>query len=122
MKILESMKENKPKKDGKYICYNTESRDLPDIYALTLGHCAPSDIVRIYQANPSLLCYNIYIYAFLTLSQDSVTISIKLIWTCIMPSTYIYFYPYNITINMVVATVYTKNGVQNLCISKHSLN
>ena len=56
------MKETSLKKHGKYICYNTAGRDLPDIYALALGRCAPSGIVRIYQANPSLLCYNIYLY------------------------------------------------------------
>jgi len=34
---------------------------LPDIYTLALGHCMSSGIVHIYQANSSLLCYNIYI-------------------------------------------------------------
>ena len=37
-----------------------------DIYALALGHCAPSGIVRIwYQAKHSCLCYNLYIYFIL---------------------------------------------------------
>ena len=45
-----------------YISYNTAGRDFPDIYALALGRCAPSGIVRIYLANPSLLCYNLYKY------------------------------------------------------------
>ena len=44
-----------------YISYNTAGRDLPDIYALALGRCAPLGVVRIYLANPSLLCYNLYI-------------------------------------------------------------
>ena len=43
-----------------YISYNTAGRDFPDIYALALGHCVPSGVVRIYPANPSLLCYNLY--------------------------------------------------------------
>ena len=38
-----------------YISFNTAGRDLPEIYALALG------LVRIYLANPSLLCYNLYI-------------------------------------------------------------
>ena len=45
-----------------YISYNTGTRALPDIYALALGRCAPSGIVRIYQAKHSCLCYNYYIY------------------------------------------------------------
>ena len=44
-----------------YISYNTGTRALPDIYALALGRCAPSGIVRIYQAKHSCLCYNYYI-------------------------------------------------------------
>ena len=50
----------------KYICYNTSGWDLPDISALALGRCAPSGVVRIYLANPFLLCYNIYIYIAIT--------------------------------------------------------
>ena len=44
-----------------YISYNTGTRALPDIYALALGRCAPSGIVRIYQAKHSCLCYNYYL-------------------------------------------------------------
>ena len=43
-----------------YISYNTGTRALPDIYALALGCCTPSGIVRIYQAKHSCLCYNLY--------------------------------------------------------------
>ena len=39
-----------------YITYNTGARALPDIYALALGHCAPSGIMHIYQAKYSCLC------------------------------------------------------------------
>ena len=46
-----------------YISYNTGTRALPDIYALALGHCAPSGVVRIYQAKHSYLCYNFYVEA-----------------------------------------------------------
>ena len=42
--------------------YNTGTRTLPDIYALALGRCVPSGIVRIYQAKHPCLCYNLYIY------------------------------------------------------------
>ena len=38
------------------------ARDLTDIYALSLGHCAPSGVMRIYQSKPLRLCYNILIY------------------------------------------------------------
>ena len=44
-----------------YITYNTDTRALPDIYALAL---APSGIVRtvyVYQAKHSCLCYKLYI-------------------------------------------------------------
>jgi len=44
-----------------YISYNTGTRALPDISALALGCCAPSGVVRIYQAKHSCLCYNYYI-------------------------------------------------------------
>ena len=37
------------------------AQDLTDIYALSLGRCAPSGVERIYQSNPSRLCYNILI-------------------------------------------------------------
>ena len=43
-----------------YISYNTGTRALPDIYALAFGRCAPSGVVRIYQAKHSCLCYNYY--------------------------------------------------------------
>ena len=39
------------------------ARDLTDIYALSLGRCAPSGVVHIYQSNPLRMCYNILIYA-----------------------------------------------------------
>ena len=38
------------------------AQDLTDIYALSLGRCAPSGFVRVYQSNPSRLCYNILIH------------------------------------------------------------
>ena len=44
-----------------YIRFNTSSQDLPDISALALRHCTPSGVVRIYLANPFLLCYNLYL-------------------------------------------------------------
>ena len=39
------------------------ARDLTDIYALSLGRCAPSGVMHIYQSNPLRMCYNILIYA-----------------------------------------------------------
>ena len=43
---------------GIYITYNTGTCVLPDIYALALGHCTPSGVMHIYQANHFYLCYN----------------------------------------------------------------
>ena len=43
-----------------YISYNTGTRALPDIYALTLECCVPSGIIHIYQATHSCLCYNLH--------------------------------------------------------------
>ena len=48
-----------------YISYNTGTRALPDIYALALGRCATSGVMRIYQAKHSCLCYNLYIYIYI---------------------------------------------------------
>ena len=44
-----------------YITYNMGNRDLPDIYALARGP----------QANPSCLCYNLYIYINATKSTNA---------------------------------------------------
>ena len=44
-----------------YISYYTGTHVLPDMYALSLGQCAPSDIVHLYQATHSCLCYSLYI-------------------------------------------------------------
>ena len=41
------------------------ARDLTDIYALSRGCCTPSEVVRIYQSNPSRLCYYIYIHIYI---------------------------------------------------------
>ena len=46
---------------GSHISYNIDTPALPDIYALALGRCAPSGIMRIYQTKHSCLCYNLYI-------------------------------------------------------------
>ena len=46
-----------------YITYNMGNRDLPDIYAHTLGPAALG-LGHIYQANPSCPCYNLYICNF----------------------------------------------------------
>ena len=40
-----------------YITYNMGNRDLPDVYAHALRPAA----LRLYQANPSCPCYNLYI-------------------------------------------------------------
>ena len=59
-------------------------RDLPDISALALGRCAPSGVVRIYQANHSCPCYNYHINSCLTGAPNENCISIKLnvsIWS-----------------------------------------
>ena len=52
-----------------YISYNTGTRALPDIYALILGRYAPSDIVHIYQAMHSCLCYNLYMYIVIVMNS-----------------------------------------------------
>ena len=39
---------------------------------LSLGHCAPSGAMRIYQSNPSLLCYNILILLYFTINNNNV--------------------------------------------------
>ena len=50
-----------------HISCNTGTCALPDMSALALGCCAPSGIVRRYQAMHSCLCYNYYIwYSFLS--------------------------------------------------------
>ena len=41
--------------------YNTGWSALPDMYALAVGRCAPSSVMRTYQAMHSSLCYNYYI-------------------------------------------------------------
>jgi len=42
---------------------------LQDIYTLALEYYAPSGIMYIYQADPSLLCYNIYLFKVTILFQ-----------------------------------------------------
>ena len=48
------------------------TRDLPNIYALTLERCAPLGIVRIYQAiaNPLYPCYNLSLSTVVLNSRD----------------------------------------------------
>ena len=79
-----------------YISYNTGTRALPDIYALALRRCAPSGIVRIYQAKHSCLCYNyyiyiMYIYIYIYIMCIYIYIYILCIYIYIM---YIYIYIY----------------------------
>ena len=62
-----------------YISYNTGTHALPDIYALALGRCAPSGIVRIYQATQSCLCYNIYIYYMCVYTYTHIVIMVLLL-------------------------------------------
>ena len=45
-----------------HISCNTGTRALPDMSALALRRCAPSGVVRTYQAMHSCLCYNYYMY------------------------------------------------------------
>jgi len=50
------------------------SWDLIDINALALGHCTPSSIMSIYQANT---CYNFYLRMFLKRGYNTIVPSIK---------------------------------------------
>ena len=55
-------KYNSPRKCNILVITCTVGISLIYMYTLTLGRCVPSDIVRIYQANPSCPCYNLHIY------------------------------------------------------------
>ena len=71
---------------------------MPDIYALALGRCAPSGVVRIYQAKHSCLCYNLYIYIYMMciyiyIYTSYIYIYIHIIYIYIYTS-YIYIYIY----------------------------
>ena len=65
-----TIKYNSPRKCNILIVTCALGICLIYIYVLALGHCMPSGVVGIYQANPLCPCYNLYIYVARLLMLD----------------------------------------------------